>query len=1219
MQPAAVAPPAQAVRAPLYRRLLSHTIAVLADLMLTTTTEHRSFLRRHDAIMTGGMIMMGVHVKRDGSGKIKGSTSNGRRLARPFPHMHTARANRSPEDSPPSSEDENSDRESGGARKRRAVSAYVPTTAPLNLDPQQTAFTFAMPLAQQVPPWGIAQATEMSSTQPIFTPRSPQFQNPVRSDLDLLATADQLAEEYLTKGAGTSPADWSSTPPELLAALPEPYKRPTRPVSPPYSTVDNENAEIKYISLATAPSSSTPGSPRRPPLPIVTLPPSPFVFGAGPSASASRSHGHTPLASPSLATYRAPEELEAGPSNLSGYFDDDGPTVVELNRDEVEAEHRVYFREGEVEYEDEDDVDMADAEDEDDAEGVRWTDEDYQDEDEGEGDGEPLAFQLAEDGRAGDPVAPGLVQQRAEIQVVQGQPVDAGEDLDANIEDDVDGALEAIGLRGPIYGVLQNAALMIFILDTTIGLGVFLPFTIGKSTALLCLNPRRFIQILHMPLRAIRLITDPVVDVVLFLVSRLSCWRIGRVVQGNIYISLGCCDSIMERVVASTSAPEISSPDTTPSFITRILESDSALVRWSEPFFARLGKHVRLWSAEAQSTWLRLAVGDGPNERVFAVLLGYAVIGIVLALYLNVLTVGSVRNAGRAVRNAIRQQLLVVKVAAFIIVELVIFPLGCGIMLDVCTVWLFPQGSFRSRAAFLMYAPLTAIFYHWVLGTMFMYQFAVLLAGCRGIMRSGAMWFIKDPHDQNFILSEIFWSDQHYCSRTIMPFRWKVREPLSQVPIDLLFLHLALPYTLHYFRPKKALRQFGVWIWKFLASRLRLTSYMFGERRPEEEYSPKHWSWSALLFRQGIEMDDAEAVHDGTFRRVPNSDNIALVKDLPATAEVDGEGRPINDNEAKLIAAQNAEAERAKRIIKDDYVVVYMPPHLKYRVIIFLGCLWTVGSVLLATVLAAPILLGRGFFRLFVPYDVHDGYSFIAGFYLLWASWLVGFALDQMDKRRQRRGGDEPRAEFPLYLAKRSLLWIAKISYMMFFLGIVIPTLLALVLELYIVQPIKQTINPTMVPQIRIVDMWALGLLYTKIIIRSLRAQLPPHGMMLGVDHIIRNGWTHADPVKATKEVIAPLLVGLVGMILLPPAMVWSLCKLVTLPVDGSFLFLHVYPTIFTFAATTHGIIVLSKVIVTWSQSIRDKEFLVEMRLRNLEPEAEQQAKIEGEEDEYEE
>lgn len=49
-------------------------------------------------------------------------------------------------------------------------------------------------------------------------------------------------------------------------------------------------------------------------------------------------------------------------------------------------------------------------------------------------------------------------------------------------------------------------------------------------------------------------------------------------------------------------------------------------------------------------------------------------------------------------------------------------------------------------------------------------------------------------------------------------------------------------------------------------------------------------------------------------------------------------------------------------------------------------------------------------------------------------------------------------------------------------------------------------------------------------------------------------------------------------------------------------LVLHVYPGIFTAAGLVHGAYALSKVLGSWSQTIRDKEFLVEMRLRNLEP-----------------
>ena len=88
------------------------------------------------------------------------------------------------------------------------------------------------------------------------------------------------------------------------------------------------------------------------------------------------------------------------------------------------------------------------------------------------------------------------------------------------------------------------------------------------------------------------------------------------------------------------------------------------------------------------------------------------------------------------------------------------------------------------------------------------YQFAVLLSGCRGIMRPGAMWFIKDPQDQNFhpirdilehptltqirklILSAMMYrlvvaagvasgsGMLRIFSRTIMPFRWKIRYVL---------------------------------------------------------------------------------------------------------------------------------------------------------------------------------------------------------------------------------------------------------------------------------------------------------------------------------------------------------------------------------------------------------------------------------------------------------
>ena len=60
-----------------------------------------------------------------------------------------------------------------------------------------------------------------------------------------------------------------------------------------------------------------------------------------------------------------------------------------------------------------------------------------------------------------------------------------------------------------------------------------------------------------------------------------------------------------------------------------------------------------------------MAVGNGTSSRLFAISVGYAIDALLLAIYLNVLPVGSVRSASRAIRNAVRQQLLVVKVRLF--------------------------------------------------------------------------------------------------------------------------------------------------------------------------------------------------------------------------------------------------------------------------------------------------------------------------------------------------------------------------------------------------------------------------------------------------------------------------------------------------------------------------------------------------------------------------
>jgi E3 ubiquitin-protein ligase MARCH6 len=300
---------------------------------------------------------------------------------------------------------------------------------------------------------------------------------------------------------------------------------------------------------------------------------------------------------------------------------------------------------------------------------------------------------------------------------------------------------------------------------------------------------------------------------------------------------------------------------------------------------------------------------------------------------------------------------------------------------------------------------------------------------------------------------------------------------------------------MHYFRPKRAIKHVATIVWKYLAKKLRLTSYFFGDNRPEEQYTPRRW------FGADINDPELSSRRDGTFRRVPATDNLALPRDMRATARVTESGQPYDKAAEELIKTQNAEALKAKRDINFDYRVVYIPPGFRYRIFAFILSMWAIGAVILGISVALPITLGRSVFRLFISRDVHDGYSLILGFYLLVACYLCGRAIDRLDKRRQRRSPEGPRADLKVLVVKRGLLWLAKISYMMVTLGVLLPILVALVMDLYVILPIRLALDPSMNPRIRIVDAWALGLLYVKIAFHAHRIQ-PNSRISRGLHHV---------------------------------------------------------------------------------------------------------------------
>jgi E3 ubiquitin-protein ligase MARCH6 len=198
------------------------------------------------------------------------------------------------------------------------------------------------------------------------------------------------------------------------------------------------------------------------------------------------------------------------------------------------------------------------------------------------------------------------------------------------------------------------------------------------------------------------------------------------------------------------------------------------------------------------------------RDKVLAIILGYTFLSVVGYLYLKICRLIFGLKSGEKVEgmvaDALNQAGGVMKVILIIGIEMIAFPLYCGMLLDVALMPLFAGVTFESRLTFIMQAPMTALFVHWFIGTCYMFHFALFVSMCRKMMRKGVLYFIRDPDDPTFHpvrdvlerpllgqLSKIAFSALVYgglvmlclggviwalaCINGILPINWVTNEP----------------------------------------------------------------------------------------------------------------------------------------------------------------------------------------------------------------------------------------------------------------------------------------------------------------------------------------------------------------------------------------------------------------------------------------------------------
>lgn len=131
------------------------------------------------------------------------------------------------------------------------------------------------------------------------------------------------------------------------------------------------------------------------------------------------------------------------------------------------------------------------------------------------------------------------------------------------------------------------------------------------------------------------------------------------------------------------------------------------------------------------------------KDRAIAIVFGYLFFALLGVLYLRLSSwMNGTNKAGRVaggVADGLYQSGGVMKVVLIISIEMIVFPLYCGLLLDVALLPIFGNVTIMSRIHFTSTSPTTSLFVHWFIGTCYMFHFALFVSMCRKILRSGVL------------------------------------------------------------------------------------------------------------------------------------------------------------------------------------------------------------------------------------------------------------------------------------------------------------------------------------------------------------------------------------------------------------------------------------------------------------------------------------------------
>jgi E3 ubiquitin-protein ligase MARCH6 len=447
----------------------------------------------------------------------------------------------------------------------------------------------------------------------------------------------------------------------------------------------------------------------------------------------------------------------------------------------------------------------------------------------------------------------------------------------------------------------------------------------------------------------------------------------------------------------------------------------------------------------------------------------------------------------------------------------------------------------------------------------------------------------------------------------VLPIQWSSNEPVLEFPVDLLFYNFLMPLAVKFFKPSKGLKKIYTWWFRKCARALRLTNFLFGDKKEDEEGRHVSRTWTSNIDgvesrRHSSDVVESSYTIEGRYVRAPGSDQVRIPKDARSFLEVDKDNNRVDglpDPDDGLHGRKN-----------ELFTTVYVPPKFRIRISAFILLIWLFAAATGISMTIVPLVFGRFIFAQLAPsHLMNDIYAFSIGVYILGAALYATLHLQSMAAyfRNTLTPHTTTIASFLHRFASLGVRFLSLIyTYTAF--GMLLPALLSLLMEFYLIIPLHTYFSTTFTPLdtiqserhiIHIIQDWTLGVLYLKMAARIILWNTPSRPAT-ALRAIVRNGWLNPDARLATRGFIVPAVLAMSFALAAPLTLAWLANATILRAYsaqDAVFkacVYRYSYPGVLAVGFAAAFAWVLAKAFTGWRKKVRDEVYLIGERLHNF-------------------